>query len=61
MSEHRGAPAKTRMRAVLIVITAAVVLGGGSVVVLNSANAGQNPHDMGGINAKSVEQAGGIA
>ena len=57
MSDHRGAPAKARARTALIVIAAAIVLGGGSVVVLNSANAGQNPYDMGGMAMGSAAEA----
>src|SRR6266496_3653790 len=57
MSDHRGAQAKARARTVLIVIAAAAVLGGGSVVVLNSANAGQNPYDMGGMAMGSAAEA----
>ncbi len=44
MSDHRGTPGNARARTALIAIAAAVVLGVGSVVVLNSANAGQNPY-----------------
>lgn len=49
MSDHRGVPTKARTRTALIVIAAAALLGAGSVVVLNSANAGQSPHDMSGM------------
>ena len=60
MSDHRGASGKARSRTLLIALAAAVVLGGGSVLVFHNASASQaapNPYDMGSMQMGSAAEA----